>query len=101
MNTDHTFDLAQGITCLDRGAHSTKPVDRHFEALVGLGELDFLQRCDLDALGGALLLEQCVQPGDFRRLLAGQLEIADAGGVEDQLLDALLVFQDRTDPGGR
>jgi hypothetical protein len=45
-----------------------------------------------------VLGQQCVEVGDLRHGLAG-FEVADARRVEDQVLEVLVFFQDRTDPG--
>jgi hypothetical protein len=98
VHADDTVQLAQDVTRLDGGAHSTQAGDRQLEDLLGLRQFDLGEALDEDALAGASLLESGVQLRDLRRLLAGELEVADTGGVELQVLDRLVLFEDRTDP---
>jgi len=60
-------------------------------------DLDLHELRDADVLARTLLLKQRVEVSDLRHLLAG-FEVADAGGVEDQVLDVLVFVEDRTDP---
>lgn len=98
VNADDTGELAQDVTRLDCRAASTKARDRALVDDRGLLDLDFLELLDLDALL-VLLLEPDVEICDLRRaLLALQLEVADTGGIENEVLDVLVLLEDRTDP---
>jgi hypothetical protein len=98
VDPDDTVQLAQDVTRLHGGAASTEARDRAFVDNVGLLDVDLLE--DTDAhLAGALLLQPEVEVRDLRdALLALGLEVADTRGVEDQVLDVLVLGEDRTDP---
>jgi len=100
VDPDDTVELAQDVTRLDGGAHSTEARDRAFVDDRSLLDVDLLE--DLDAhLAGALLLEPEVEVGELRDALAAlRFEVADTSGVEDQVLDVLVLAEDRTDPLG-
>src|SRR5690606_26780133 len=98
MNADDTGDLAQDVTRLDCGAHSTKAGNAALVDNLRLLDVDFLELGDLDLLL-ALLLKPKVEIGDLRRLLAVlQLEVADTRGIEYEALDVVVLGEDRTDP---
>ena len=100
VDADDTFQLAQDITCLDGRGASTESADLQQQHGVGLRQLDLFEARDLDALAGLVLRDRGVEVRDLGHDLA-DLEVTDAGRVEDQVLafDSLLFFQDRTDPG--
>ena len=98
MNADDTGELAQDVTRLDCCSASTKPGNRALVDNRGLLDVDFLETSNL-RLALVLLLEPHVEIGNLRGLLGVlQLEVADTGGVKDQVLDVVVLLEDRTDP---
>ena len=98
MDPDDPVELAQDVTRLDCGAHSTKAGDGALVDDRRLLDVDLLETLDAD-FPCALLLEPQVEVRDLRDALLARLrEVADAGGVEDQILDVFVLGEDRTDP---
>jgi hypothetical protein len=97
VHADDALELAQDLTGLDAGTHSSQLGDAQFEHRFGLLDLDLLELGDLDRRDAALG-QVLVQLRGIGRGALGCLEEADTRGVEGQVLDAAVFFQDRTDP---
>jgi len=98
VNANDTGDFAQDVTRRDSSTHSTKARNGALVDDRCLLDIDLFELLDLDALH-VLLFEPHVEISDLRRaLLALQLEVADAGGVENQVLNVFVLGEDRTDP---
>ena len=97
VDADDAVQLAQDLTGLDCSTASTKARYGDLKARIVLFELHFTQLADLDA-AHVLLAKQGVDVHLARLVALLGRQVAVAGGVEDDVLDALVLLEDRTDP---